>query len=72
MNSLKDKIELIEKDSIIYALRECGWVQIRAAGVLGITERMIGYKIRKYNIIIKKNPKKTVDYSFHPELLNKS
>lgn len=50
MNSLKDKLELIEKDEIVRALRSCGWVQAKAAKALGITERMIGYKIKKYHI----------------------
>jgi Nif-specific regulatory protein len=31
-------------------MRECKWVMSRAARKLGITERMIGYKIRKYGI----------------------
>ena len=50
MESLKDKIETLEKKSIIRALEECGWVKARAAKYLGITERMIGYKIKKYKI----------------------
>lgn len=35
---------------ILNALKECDWVMARAARRLGITERMIGYKIRKYGI----------------------
>jgi len=50
MNSLKDKVEDIEKDEIIKALKECNWVMARAARKLGITERMIAYKIKKYGI----------------------
>jgi Nif-specific regulatory protein len=53
MISLKDKIEILEKEEIILALMECNGVQARAARKLGITERMIGYKIRKYKIEIK-------------------
>ena len=63
MSSLKSKIELIEKDAIISALQECDWVQVRAAKTLGITERMIGYKIKKYHIKISKNPEAPVDHS---------
>ncbi|MEE8328432.1 MAG: helix-turn-helix domain-containing protein [Thermodesulfovibrionia bacterium] len=48
--NLKNKIKEIEKDEIIKALRECSWIKIRAAKKLGITERMIGYKILKYGI----------------------
>lgn len=50
MVSLKEKIKAIEKVEIINALDECNWVVARAARKLGITERMIGYKIKKYGI----------------------
>jgi Nif-specific regulatory protein len=50
MDSLKDKIKDIEKEEIINALMQCGGVMARAARRLGITERMIGYKIKKYGI----------------------
>jgi Nif-specific regulatory protein len=50
MGSLKEKVAEIEKEEIINALEECNWVMARAAKKLGITERMIGYKIKKYGI----------------------
>jgi Nif-specific regulatory protein len=50
MGSLKDKLEDMERDAILMALKECNWVMAKAARLLGITERMIGYKVRKYNI----------------------
>jgi Nif-specific regulatory protein len=50
MNTLTERIREIEKEEIINALRECDWVMSRAARRLGITERMIGYKIKKYGI----------------------
>ncbi|HMK43177.1 MAG TPA: helix-turn-helix domain-containing protein [Dissulfurispiraceae bacterium] len=50
MGSLKDKVMEIEREEILHALRETEWVMARAARRLGITERMIGYKIRKYGI----------------------
>jgi Nif-specific regulatory protein len=53
MSSLKDKIKDIEREEIINALKECNGVMSRAARKLGISERMIGYKIRKYGIIKK-------------------
>ncbi len=43
----------IEKDEIIHALKECNFVKARAARRLGITERMIGYKVKKYGLKIK-------------------
>lgn len=48
--TLKEKITLIEKQTIIKALEECNWVKAGAARSIGITERMIGYKIKKYGI----------------------
>jgi Nif-specific regulatory protein len=50
MDSLKDLIKDIEKEAILNALKECNWVQAKAAKKLGITERMIGYKVKKYGI----------------------
>lgn len=50
MNSLKDKVKEIEREEIIKALKECNWVMAKAARKLGITERMISYKIKKYRI----------------------
>ena len=51
--SLKSRLREMEREEIINALRECNWVMARAARKLGITERMIGYKIRKYGLRIK-------------------
>ncbi|MBI4683735.1 MAG: hypothetical protein HY755_00870 [Nitrospirae bacterium] len=50
MDSLKERIGEIEREEIINALRECNWIMAKAARKLGITERMIGYKIKKYGI----------------------
>jgi transcriptional regulator with GAF, ATPase, and Fis domain len=51
--SLKCRLEELEKEEISKALRECNWIMARAAKRLGITERMIGYKINKYGLRIK-------------------
>jgi Nif-specific regulatory protein len=48
--SLKAGVEQIEREQILAALERCGWVQARAARLLGITPRMIGYKIKKYGL----------------------
>jgi Nif-specific regulatory protein len=50
MDTLTDKVKGIEKEEILNALRDCNWVMSKAARKLGITERMIGYKIKKYQI----------------------
>ena len=53
MDTLRNRIKEMEREEIISALRECDWVMARAARKLGITERMIGYKIKKYGLRIK-------------------
>ncbi len=40
----------LEKREIIAALKRHGWIQARAARELGLTQRQIGYKIKKYGI----------------------
>jgi transcriptional regulator with GAF, ATPase, and Fis domain len=50
MHSLKDKVKGMEREEIVNALRESIWIITRAAKRLGITERMIGYKMKKYGI----------------------
>jgi len=51
MDTLKEKVTEMEKEEIIKALENSDWVMARAARKLGITERMIGYKIKKYQIL---------------------
>ncbi len=50
MNTLRDKVKEMEREAIVNALSECNWIMAKAARQLGITERMIGYKIKKYGI----------------------
>ena len=45
-SSLKE----IERDVVEAALRRNGWVQARAARELGLTQRQIGYRVKKYKI----------------------
>lgn len=49
-NSLIEDIENIERLRILEALRKTNFNKSKAARLLGITPRQIGYKIRKYNI----------------------
>jgi Nif-specific regulatory protein len=48
--SLRAGIEDIEKSSILDALEKTGWIQAKAARVIGLTPRQIGYKMKKYGI----------------------
>jgi Nif-specific regulatory protein len=42
-----------EREILIEALEKTGWVQAKAARLLGLTPRQIGYALRKQNIDIK-------------------
>jgi Nif-specific regulatory protein len=48
--SLRAGIEDIERSSILEALEKTGWVQAKAARMIGLTPRQIGYKIKKYGL----------------------
>jgi two-component system NtrC family response regulator len=48
--TLPESLEEIERDLIINAIHQHQGVQTRAAGSLGISERVLRYKIKKYNI----------------------
>jgi Nif-specific regulatory protein len=43
----------IERERLVDALRRSGGVQTRAAALLGITPRQLGYKLKKYHIVPK-------------------
>ena len=47
-------LELQEKAMVIDALRKANWVQKDAADILGISRRVMHYKIRKFNIQMDK------------------
>ncbi len=49
-SSLTETIKDLEKNTIIEALRKSGGVIAKAARMLGITQRQLGYKIIKYGI----------------------
>jgi Nif-specific regulatory protein len=40
----------MERNEVVSALRRTGWIQYRAAEVLGITARQMGYKIKKFGL----------------------
>ncbi len=44
----------VQKQQLVDALEKCGWVQAKAARLLGITPRQIGYAIAKYGINMKR------------------
>ncbi len=46
--------DLADRERLVSVLESVGWVQAKAARVLGLTPRQIGYAIRKHDIQIKK------------------
>ena len=47
---LDDRMNLMEKEMIISALKETGGVQVKAAGILGINQRSLWHRIKKHEI----------------------
>jgi Nif-specific regulatory protein len=45
-----ESLEAIERREIEASLKRNGWVQVRAARELGLTQRQIGYRIKKYGL----------------------
>jgi Nif-specific regulatory protein len=43
-----------ERERLIDAMERAGWVQAKAARILGLTPRQIGYALKKYDIEIKR------------------
>ncbi|MEW6132082.1 MAG: nif-specific transcriptional activator NifA [Pseudomonadota bacterium] len=43
-----------ERERLVWAMEQCGWVQAKAARLLNLTPRQIGYALQKYNIEVKK------------------
>ena len=44
----------IEREALLAAMEKSGWVQAKAARILGLTPRQVGYAIRKQGISIQK------------------
>jgi two-component system NtrC family response regulator len=48
--SLNETLDTVERGLILDALKDSGGVQTRAAEKLGISERVLRYKLKKYKI----------------------
>jgi Nif-specific regulatory protein len=46
--------KMTERDRVIAAMERSGWVQAKAARLLGLTPRQIGYALKKYDIEVKR------------------
>ncbi|PPJ49287.1 nif-specific transcriptional activator NifA [Rhizobium sp. KAs_5_22] len=45
---------LTERDRLVDAMERSGWVQAKAARILGLTPRQVGYALRRHDIPVKK------------------
>lgn len=43
-----------EKERLIDAMEKSGWVQAKAARILGLTPRQIGYALKKHRVELKR------------------
>jgi Nif-specific regulatory protein len=51
--ALEGTLDELEKKRVVEVMERCGWVQVRACKVLGVTARQLGYKLKKYKIAYK-------------------
>jgi Nif-specific regulatory protein len=49
-----DQELLTEREQLISAMERSGWVQAKAARLLNLTPRQMGYALKKYNIEVKR------------------
>ncbi len=54
VDTLDSMDALPQRERLVRVMEKCGWVQAKAARVLGLTPRQIGYALRKHNISIKR------------------
>ena len=54
IDGLEELDELSERERLIRVMDSAGWVQAKAARLLGKTPRQVGYALRKHNIDIKR------------------
>jgi Nif-specific regulatory protein len=52
-SAVADGGQLPERDRFIEAMEKSGWVQAKAARLLGLTPRQIGYALKKHGIEVK-------------------
>ncbi len=43
-----------ERDRLVWAMEQCGWVQAKAARLLNITPRQMGYALKKHDIEVRR------------------
>jgi Nif-specific regulatory protein len=53
-DALDSKAARSEREALVEAMEATGWVQAKAARLLGVTPRQVGYALRKHDIPIKR------------------
>lgn len=53
-NDMQSGMPETERERILWAMERCGWVQAKAARLLELTPRQMGYALKKYRIPMKK------------------
>ena len=54
VDDIDDLDALPQRERLIRVMERAGWVQAKAARLLGLTPRQIGYALKKYSIEIKR------------------
>jgi Nif-specific regulatory protein len=49
-----DESGMSERDRLVNAMERAGWVQAKAARLLGLTPRQIGYALKKHDVEVKR------------------
>ena len=42
------------RERLIWAMEQCGWVQAKAARLLNVSPRQLGYALQKHRIEVRK------------------
>lgn len=51
--ALAEGDDATERERLISAMEKCGWVQAKAARLMGLTPRQIGYALKKHNVEVR-------------------
>ena len=54
VDDLSNLDALPQRERLVRVMERAGWVQAKAARMLGISPRQMGYALRKHNITVKR------------------
>ncbi|GAB4389382.1 MAG: hypothetical protein Kow0025_14400 [Thermodesulfovibrionales bacterium] len=64
-NSLRKRVAELERAEIRRALEDAGGVKARAARALGLTERMLNYRMKKYGLEVTRTVESSGGDTYH-------